>query len=216
MLERARQGLSAARPFVRLKAAQRCQAHARQVGDKARVEVLGKEIVQHLIALASDPACAGEHQRSYVSMAASQAPGPPRWFIDELAKTSPPEWLRMVLDAQCHITEGWDARGRKTADQVTPAGWRDFERHLREADKLLRAAYALEPGFPEAATGMIAVATGLDQPAKEVRALFDRAIAAHYDHHPAYRDFLWFSLPRWADHTRVCSAWGRRVSMLLG
>ena len=122
-------------------------------------------------------------------------------------------WIVKTVGGIYEIGLAWDVRGGGLAPTVTQDGWRGFAQHLAEARKLLTAAWQMEPGLPEPAEHMITVAMGDERPGPEnTRTWFDRAVAAKFDHAPAYKALLWSMRPRWGGSFEKMLAFGIEAS----
>jgi hypothetical protein len=118
------------------------------------------------------------------------------------------QWLALVLDGEHHIIEAWRARGGGYANTVTKGGWQGFNENLAEARKVLTHAWNLQPGFPLAPCRMIYVSLG-DSDIKEMRAWFDRTLAAQIDCPRAWSELRWGLRPRWYGSEAAILALGR-------
>lgn len=116
-------------------------------------------------------------------------------------------WLSRMVRGIDEKNLAWKARGGKWAHEVEGQQWQGFAEHLAKARALLSDAHALRPELPVAATEMIAVsmADGRDDP----RMWFDRAVAAQFDHAPAYDALIWALMPRWRGSHEQMDAFGR-------
>ncbi len=106
-------------------------------------------------------------------------------------------WAKLFVSGLKHYTLAWEARGHGFANEVTPDGWRNFERYLTLARRDLVEAWRLRPDRPEAAYEMMSVAEDAPEPGESGRLWFDRAVAARMDYWPAYNARLNRLLPRW-------------------
>lgn len=166
-------------------------------------EAARRRAMQTLIAAIADPALAGDNQRLYFDLLRAQfgddLPVEASDFTEPLAAVEGAHrYPLLVLLGRFHIAEAWRARGDGYADKVTEAGWAGFKKNLARAADLFAEAHQLRPDFPEAPTHMLAVAAGLSASSLELRAWFDRAVAAQADYALAYSQLLWFMMPRWS------------------
>jgi hypothetical protein len=106
------------------------------------------------------------------------------------------KWLALVLEGEFEIKEAWRVRGGGYANTVTPQGWRDFARHLAQADRCLTEAWRLRPDLPLAPNLMIYTSLG-ESGLADMRLWFDRALAAQVDYDPAWSNLRWGLRPRW-------------------
>jgi hypothetical protein len=125
--------------------------------------------------------------------------GQVQYILDGLAKRKGIDpYVRDVVAARCHMMKAWISRGGGFASEVTGTGWNGFRKEMSEARKLLMAAYALHPEYPEAACDLVEViGTGGAEKGHNMRVWFDRAVAAQLDYLHAYSSYLEYNLPRW-------------------
>jgi hypothetical protein len=115
-------------------------------------------------------------------------------------------WLREMTLGLLEERKAWDARGRGFADTVKPEGAEAFKVHMGKAAEHLRAAHALDPSRPEAASRMIRVVmSGHAGEGQSLIAWFERAIEAQADYQQAVTHTLFALRPRW---------WGSHPAML--
>ena len=120
------------------------------------------------------------------------------------------DWLKLGLRGAVEVELAWQARGAEYAEKVKPEGWRGFNEYLDSASEHLVKSWELNPKHPAAATNMIRVVMGIgNREAVEMRIWFDRAVAARFDHAPAYQAFLWGLRPRWHGSHEAMLAFGR-------
>jgi hypothetical protein len=108
-----------------------------------------------------------------------------------------PEWIREFAQGKGYLAAAWIARGDGFASEVTESGWKGWERNLAAARQHFTRSWELNPRDPAAATYMIEVAMGDHGGKPDIRAWFDRAVAAQMDYFDAYRSFIWALRPRW-------------------
>lgn len=151
------------------------------------------EIREHMVAAIADPMFAGDHRRYFLRG---------MWGNEEFAKAAN-DWLtdRMVTSmATLANADPW------LVNVVTGLHCARKARHLKGsaneraallalATEHLGKAHELCPHFPEAAVGMIFVAS-LEPGTVSTREWFDRAIAAEIDFQPAYRAYVDSLRPR--------------------
>jgi hypothetical protein len=122
----------------------------------------------------------------------------PERLIDIFGKARAlPEWIREFAQGRGYLAAAWAARTDGFASEVTEAGWRGWERNLAAARQHFTRSWELNPRDPAAATYMIEVAMGDHGGKADIRAWFDRAVAAQMDYFDAYRSFIWALRPRW-------------------
>jgi hypothetical protein len=105
-------------------------------------------------------------------------------------------WLGLVLQGESEISEAWQARGGGFVNTVSDAGWEGFRSHLAIARNCLSQAWNLNPKWPQAPCRMIYVSLG-DSNIGEMRAWFDRTVAAQLDYDGAWSNIRWGLRPRW-------------------
>lgn len=108
-----------------------------------------------------------------------------------------PEWIREFAQGKGYLREAWLARGDGLGSTVTEAGWEGWRQNLVLARQHFTRSWELNPGDPCAASYMIEAAMGDGGGKKEMRAWFDRAVAAQLDFFDAYRSYIWALRPRW-------------------
>lgn len=91
----------------------------------------------------------------------------------------------------------WKARGSGYANTVSEAGWRDFRKHLEEAERVLLRGCALDRTQAEGFSQLIWVNLGLGQPLEEARRSFDAAVAITPDHWDAHMGYLTACTAKW-------------------
>lgn len=118
-------------------------------------------------------------------------------------------WFVDMVGGNCLIGKAWEARGEGFADTVTEEGWKTFEENLKQARTCYTRAWRLHPEYPEAATGLIAIAkTDGEGAGGETRKWFDRAVAAQFDYTGAYDSYAWALDPRWGGSFEQMLAFG--------
>jgi hypothetical protein len=108
-----------------------------------------------------------------------------------------PEWIKEFAQGKGYLAAAWIARGDGFSSEVTERGWQGWERNLAAARQHFTRSWELNPRDPAAATYMIEVAMGDHGGKPDMRAWFDRAVAAQMDYFDAYRSFIWALRPRW-------------------
>ncbi len=109
-----------------------------------------------------------------------------------------PEWVREFALGRGYLAMAWLARGDGVVSTVTKAGWQGWEENLAKASQHFKKSWELNPRDPAAATYMIEIAMGDGAGKKEMRAWFDKAVAAQLDFFDAYRSYIWALRPRWS------------------
>lgn len=163
------------------------------------------------LALAADKAFAGPNARVFVQLVIGEENGFAAVAAERIAKPDSgiDPWIAALLQGRDEIGKAWAARGAGFAAAVTPDGWAGFKAHLAKARERLTKAHEMHPDFPEAATEMITVSMGDDS--GEAETWFERAVAAEFDHLPAYTRLLRGPLrPRWGGSHEAMLAFGRR------
>jgi len=108
-----------------------------------------------------------------------------------------PDWVREFALGRAYLAAAWQRRGDGGGSTVTEAGWEGWRQNLVHARQHFTRSWELNPRDPSAATYMIEVAMGDGGEKKEMRAWFDRAVAAQLDFFDAYRSYIWALRPRW-------------------
>lgn len=119
-------------------------------------------------------------------------------------------WLSLLCQGHYDVDKAWEARGSGYSSTVTAEGWAGFRRHLTAAKAELTESWKLNPKDPAAAATMIKVSMGLnDDPRKEMRLWFDRAVAAEIDNDAAYSSLMYGLRPRWCGSHEDMLEFGR-------
>lgn len=145
------------------------------------------QIREHMLAAATDPVFAGDNRRHYVRCL---------WGDGEFAKKGN-DWVNDKMVAALasmkgvdpwivHVVTGLHLARLGKHPTGSPA---ERRAHLKLATEHLQAAHELCPQFPEAAVGMIVVAS-IEQVGLSPREWFDRALDAQIDFEPAYRAYV--------------------------
>ncbi|HEX6810524.1 MAG TPA: hypothetical protein VF384_02770 [Planctomycetota bacterium] len=167
---------------------------ARRAGRPGIGSGLLPEMREHLLAAITDPMFAGDDRRHYVRCL---------WGHEELAKVGN-EWTTDRIIASLATLQGADpwlvhvVTGLHNARKAKHGQASPNERAalVKLAAEHLGKAHELCPQFPEAAVGMIIVAS-LEQGAVSPREWFDRAVAAQIDYQPAYAAYVDTLRPRY-------------------
>ncbi|MGC9318353.1 MAG: hypothetical protein ACP5KN_10035 [Armatimonadota bacterium] len=106
-------------------------------------------------------------------------------------------WFEHTLLGAAEIELAWAYRGEGAAVEVTEEGAAGFREHLGKARQHLEKAWEIRQDWPEPAAHMISVAMGQGTGRGELRAWFDRAVAAQFDYMRAYYKLMWALMPRW-------------------
>jgi hypothetical protein len=130
-------------------------------------------------------------------------------LLEVYQKSALPEWVKHYAVGKTEIQIAWRARGNGMGPSVTAEGWKGFGEHLAIAGRELKKAWQLKPDRPEAATEMIGVAmAGYPEEGDDMRAWFDRAIAAQMDYPWAYEKMTYGLRPRWSGSLDQMLAFG--------
>lgn len=116
--------------------------------------------------------------------------------IEELGGGEP--WLVRMLRGHHEYRRAWADRGGGFANTVTPEGWKGFADHYARAEADFREALALHPDFPEPIDFLIDIAAaGHNSGSETDYDWFRLAVEAQIDYWPAYKSFVFHTLPRW-------------------
>jgi hypothetical protein len=118
-------------------------------------------------------------------------------------------WVKHMVAGDLEVRVAWEARGTGWARDVKKEAWQLFERHIKLARDHFRSAWEIDPSAPEAATELIGIARSASLLREDVREWFDRAVAAQFDHLPAYSRMRNALLPRWGGSHRAMRDFGR-------
>jgi hypothetical protein len=132
-------------------------------------------------------------------------------LYDQIAHTEHGDpWLCELIAGDIKTAEAWAARGNDYAEYVSRDMTEGFKARLWEARNHLIKAWALEPGFPEAAAEMITVCMG-EGKKEELRTWFDRAVALQLDDVDAYSHYRYAIWPRWYGSHRQIFELGKQA-----
>lgn len=108
-----------------------------------------------------------------------------RKFCEDAKAVGADPWLVNMFEAAYHLAAAYAAPG-------SAAGRRASAEHARLAAACYTKAWELEPSYPEPASNMILIAmrAGPRRQGPAPREWFDRAVAAQFDHEPAYHHYL--------------------------
>ncbi|MEA3399716.1 MAG: hypothetical protein U9R79_00590 [Armatimonadota bacterium] len=106
-------------------------------------------------------------------------------------------WFEHTLLGVAELKLGWAYRGPGAAVEVSEKGAAGFREHSGKAREHLEKAWEIRQDWPEPAAYMIDVAMGQGSGQGELRAWFDRAVAAQFDCMRAYYNLMWALMPRW-------------------
>jgi len=121
-------------------------------------------------------------------------------------------WVRHLFSGLRLLDDAWDARGVDYAGKVKPEGWKGFEESLLAARRSLTEAWRIRPDRPEAPAGMITLAMAHGSRGESPRLWFDRAVAARFDHMPAYQQLLNALRMRWSGDPGALLAFARECA----
>jgi len=131
----------------------------------------------------------------------------------------------LVFLGQCEIRKAWDERGRGYADRVNDAGWKEFEGHLRLAEKHLLKAWQMNSNRAATAYEMMRVELGQGVGLPRMREWFDKAMALNTNHYDAAKLMAFYLEPRWYGSEATClnfcrtcvtsTEWGGEVPLVL-
>jgi tetratricopeptide (TPR) repeat protein len=103
-------------------------------------------------------------------------------------------WLLHVMAGEHFYDAAWNARGSGFANDVTPAGWDQFQTQMEQAALHFRHAWLLHPEHPRTAWKMINVANANGDENRTPADWIQHAVAAQLDYvaaYNAYRHALW-------------------------
>ena len=171
------------------------------------IEELRALAVQWVAEASAEPEVADGYQRILYSQISKTLEGDLSYMKQEfceaiIGNVDADPWLVHMAAGDRALTLAWEARGSGWARDVTEEGWKGFHENMDDARAHFTEAWALCPGYPEAATKMITVA-GADKRPDELshRDWFERAIMAQFDYPEAYSTYFWYLRPRWGGHT---------------
>lgn len=121
-------------------------------------------------------------------------------------------WVRQLFAGQRHVIEAWNSRGTEYASKVKPEEWKGMAESLAAARRALTESWRIRPDRPEAATAMINVAKTAGQDDETPRLWFDRAVAARFDHVPAYDALREALRGRWSGDPGALLAFARECA----
>ena len=175
------------------------QKQATADGEKPSLDLLG--------ALATSAEFGDGHERFYFDLLNRHFGDPSAnngSNLDNLDKIAgKPNYGLLVRRAEYHMKAAWAARGTGTAASIGDREREAFLTHVEAAMAAASKAHELWPRHPEAPAAMISslgVVGGGE--ANEMRAWFDRAVAAQFDWLGAYTSYLHYLQPRWGGSVR--------------
>ncbi|MET7380592.1 hypothetical protein ABZT08_17525 [Streptomyces sp. NPDC005526] len=119
--------------------------------------------------------------RAFVVRVISEVPGVEQ-SLRELVAAAPYDVFALTVLGAREIQVGWGIRTAARAEQVSREQFAAFHERLREAEKLLIRATALDPTQDAAWAERLNTARGLQLGQNEARRRYDR-LAAHHPHH---------------------------------
>jgi hypothetical protein len=102
-----------------------------------------------------------------------------------------------ILDGAFYVGYAWTARGNGFANTVTSVGWQLMGSRLAQANEILSAEYARDPGNSLIPVVMMGVVLGQHQPRSEMERWFQRGVRANPDNFHLYMLKRWYLYPRW-------------------
>jgi hypothetical protein len=128
---------------------------------------------------------------------------------DALQTRWPEHPVALAIRGRMKIRLAWIARGGGFAHTVSPEGWRQFKHHLEAAEQLLETSWSLQPSQFEVAFDMMRVELGQGRGLPRLDTWFQRAITLDPLSWDAYREKLWYLMPRWHGSAPQALAFGR-------
>lgn len=119
--------------------------------------------------------------RSFATSVLAEIPGVEQ-PLRELVAADPDDVFALTVLGAHEIEAGWEIRTGARAKDVSREQFAAFHAHLREAEKLLIRATALDPSYDAAWAERLNTARGLELGQNEARRRYDR-LAAHHPHH---------------------------------
>ncbi|MFE9171438.1 hypothetical protein ACFYNZ_18265 [Streptomyces kebangsaanensis] len=119
--------------------------------------------------------------RAFAVRVLAEVPGVEQ-SLRELVATAPDDVFALTVLGAREIEIGWEIRTAARAEDVGREQFAAFHAHLREAEKRLIRATALDPSHDAAWAERLNTARGLELGQNEARRRYDR-LAAHHPHH---------------------------------
>jgi hypothetical protein len=123
-----------------------------------------------------------------------------------LSKVPAAKIVRLIYRGVIYKDYAWEARGTGAANTVSPE---NFEERLRESERALLAAWALNPGHVIIANSMLTVVMGLNQDRRTMEQWFERAMTLDDNNYTACVRKLYYLYPRWHGSQEEAVAFGR-------
>ncbi|MEU3981577.1 hypothetical protein AB0F77_15960 [Streptomyces sp. NPDC026672] len=146
--------------------------------------------------------------RSFAVGVLAEAPRVEHWMRDVLA-AAPGDVLALTVLGTREVFIGWEIRTSARAQHVSREQFEGLHAHLREAERLLIRATALDPAFDAAWARRITTAMGLQLGQNEARRRYDR-LAVHHPHHFTGQGALLQKLcPKWGGSWEAAHGFAR-------
>jgi len=114
------------------------------------------------------------------------------WTVQKPASVTP-----RIAYAKALRNYAWKARGNGWADTVSPASWKEFEKRLNMAHKVITEAWATRSNDPELAATLLGIYLGEEENKLAYNKLFNQAIAAEPTFYSYYFLKAKYLQPRW-------------------
>ncbi|MFJ8270994.1 hypothetical protein ACIQ8G_11665 [Streptomyces sp. NPDC094154] len=119
--------------------------------------------------------------RAFAVRVLAEVPGTER-SLHELVADAPDDVFALTVLGAREVQAGWEIRTDARAEHVSREQFAAFHARLREAEKRLIRATALDPSYDAAWAERLNTARGLQLGQNEARRRYDR-LAAHHPHH---------------------------------
>jgi ankyrin repeat protein len=118
-------------------------------------------------------------------------------LIEAWKRAHPESPMPWVLQAKLDVRRAWEFRGSGRASDVDSDAWPKFEAHLKEAEKALARAAAMNPPDADVYATWLGVAMGLSYPRERLDELFEFGMGIDPGYLELHRRMAINLLPRW-------------------
>jgi hypothetical protein len=118
-------------------------------------------------------------------------------LVDAWAQARPQSATARLALARAYIHYAWHARGSGDADTITPEGWQQFHKRLKQASDQLAQAERLSDRDPDLYAAKIAIGKGLGMPHSQAEAIVRKCVAIEPWCPETMQEMAVYLLPRW-------------------
>lgn len=136
-------------------------------------------------------------ERAFLVRVVAEVPGVEH-PLRELVGAAPDDVLALTLLGTREVELGWEIRSSARAQHVSREQFAGLHAHLRQAERLLIRATALDPSHDAAWAARLTTAMGLQLGQNEARRRYDRLAAYHPYHFTGQARLLQQLCPKWS------------------